>query len=50
MIDFYNEQTMAFQEAKLKNPTLKVEDFIEKNERKIALDILEYTDPSFRAY
>jgi predicted helicase len=36
MILFYNEQTQAYQDAKRENPNLKVEDFIETDEKKIA--------------
>ena len=36
MIDFYNEQTTAFQDAVLDNPKLKIEDFIEREEKKIS--------------
>lgn len=36
MIDFYNEQTTAFQDAVLDNPKLKVEDFIDNDPTKIA--------------
>jgi len=36
MIDFYNEQTKAYGEAIIENPKLKVDDFIDKDERKIS--------------
>lgn len=36
MIRFYNEQTQAYQDAKRENPNLKVEDFIETDEKKIS--------------
>jgi predicted helicase len=36
MIRFYNEQRQAYQDAKRQNPNLKVEDFIETDEKKIA--------------
>ncbi len=36
MVDFYNEQQKAYQEAKRKNQKLEVEDFIESNPTKIS--------------
>ncbi len=36
MIDFYNKQVVDYAETLIENPKLKIEDFIEKDERKIS--------------